>query len=72
MIIWCELFGISELLNMSGIPTSCRQIVDMLHYGGDDSLLFCMYVMWIKYISSLHNVTNSDIIYSNNREKERR
>lgn len=45
MIIWRELFGISELLNVSEFPTSCRQIVDRLHYGGDDSPLFCMYAM---------------------------
>nr|DAK30276.1 MAG TPA: hypothetical protein [Caudoviricetes sp.] len=38
MIIWCELFGKSELLNMSEFPTSCT-------CGGDDSPFFYMYAM---------------------------
>lgn len=54
MIIWRELFGISELLNVSEFPTSCRQIVDMLQYGGDDSPLFYMRAMWIKYEYNAH------------------
>lgn len=62
MIIWRELFGISELLNVSEFPTSCRQIVDMLHYGGDDSPLFYTYAMWIKYISSSQYIENRCII----------
>lgn len=72
MITWCKLFGISEQLNMSGFPTSCRQIVDMLQYGGDDSSLFYMYAMWIKYISSLQYIENRCIIIDVIRKEVRR
>lgn len=30
-----------------------------------------MYAMWIKYISSLHNVTKDIIIYSNNTKRKK-